>query len=192
MYYPIQAVVARVSWSNERQRRPSVVADDPSGYMTGEAGNAIKTVWGADIEQLSVEQGPFELGAAWSTEAGHRAPVRYVIHTAAMFGENASSAELVGSATASALFESERLRLISVAFTALGTGAARLPVVTCGEAMAAAVRRYLGVPSRVRTIEQLVFVLWGSEALREFSRGFRSGVDGDGESTGGDSAGASD
>lgn len=101
-------------------------------------------------------------GEAVVTGAG-RPPARHVIHAAVMrqFLPR-TSADAIGRATASALARAEEIGAKRVAFPALGTGVAGLPVEDCARVMVAAVRAHSGA------LEEVVFAVRGDDAVRAF------------------------
>jgi serine/threonine-protein kinase len=149
-----------------------VSGDDPVGRMRGDVASAIKQAAGREIEDESISKGPFELGSAWSTGAGHLGPQpRHIIHVAAMDTDMKTKAETVSTATRAALREAESLQVRSIAYPAFGTGVAGFPFVDSGEAMMKGLVQHFS--ERPSTIEEVVFVLYGKDAMDSFLQGLR-------------------
>ncbi|MDQ3690232.1 MAG: macro domain-containing protein [Chloroflexota bacterium] len=141
-------------------------------WMGGGVAGAIKSEGGESIEREAMAQGPIEPGQAVTTGAGRLPePIRSVIHAATMGPDLRTSAELIASATRSALVCAAEVGARSVALPAMGTGvggfaleqAARLMV---GEAKAFAVRD--------RRLERIVFVVRDDRAKAAFQKALSS------------------
>ncbi len=134
-------------------------------WMGSGVAGAIKAKGGVEIEREAMELGPIEPGQAVTTSAG-RLKARYCIHAAVMGQDLATSPDLITKATRSALAETARLGLDSVAFPALGTGVGRFPVEACARLMIAAAIGHSRVNPRPGSV---VFVLRGEPAFRAFA-----------------------
>lgn len=143
-----------------------VVTDDVGGQMSGQVATAIKRAWGPHVENESRALSPeFKLGTAWSTRLDDDSPVKYVIHVAAMKSDKSSDAGVVLDATRDALREAVDLAVRTIAFSAIATGEAGLPIDECARAMGEAVGEYLDAPGVVR---EIAFVLWGAASAHAF------------------------
>jgi O-acetyl-ADP-ribose deacetylase (regulator of RNase III) len=136
-------------------------ANDQLWMGMGVAG-AIKRAGGEEIEREAMALGPIEVGDAVATGAG-RLPARYVIHGAAMGQDLRTTAELVRRTTRRCLEVADELGLRSLALPAFGTGVGGFDVDECARIMVAAARAF-----EPRTVERVVFAVFGSEAREAF------------------------
>ncbi len=125
---------------------------------------AISRAGGPAIQSESETVAPIDLGAAVATGGGEL-PCRWVIHAATMHPGGDTSAEVIRSATASALAKADELGARSVALVAFGTGVGGFPLIYAAKIEAEEVRRHLGAGS---DLERIVFALRGAEAVRAF------------------------
>ena len=89
------------------------------------------------------------LGSCVATSAGGLA-AKHILHAVSAWKE----ASCVGRATQRALLVADELGVRSLAFSALGTGAARVSMHACASAMMTAVRHHLALgATRLREIE---------------------------------------
>lgn len=156
-----------------------VIGDRPDGAMTSELGTRLKEEWGPEIEDESRTEADKlggDEGAAWTTSSGTYRSVRHVIHCAAMSSDDESSEDLVRVAAANALREASRLRLNTIAFPALATGAAELEVPACGRALAHAMLDHVEA-GEASSLSDVVFVLFGTGASKAFLGGFRHALE---------------
>jgi serine/threonine-protein kinase len=98
-------------------------------------GDALRRRGGDVIEREATRDGERALGECVATTAG-TLRARHVLHAVSAWNETSC----VGRATQRALAVADRLGLRSLAFPALGTGAARVSIETCANAMMAALR----------------------------------------------------
>jgi len=131
---------------------------------------------GEEIEIDSVELGHHELGDAWVTEAGPRAPAKFVIHVAAMDRDKNTSEAILQFATAAALHAAETRRVTSVAFSALGTGSAQHPPEAAGGTIGRAVAEHIRRAEPPSHVKDVVFVVLDKQVLHEFEAGLRVGL----------------
>lgn len=134
-------------------------------WMGGGVAGAIKKAGGNDIEREAMAQGPVEPGQSVITSGGSLV-ARHVIHAAVMGQDLQTDADLIFTATASALALASQHHLTSIAFPALGTGVGGFPMDECARTMMRAVREHAERPTSVRLVE---FVLFGRAAYQEFS-----------------------
>jgi O-acetyl-ADP-ribose deacetylase (regulator of RNase III) len=123
---------------------------------------AIKRAGGEEIEREAMALGPIEVGDAVATGVG-RLPARYVIHGAAMGQDLRTTPELVRRTTRRCLEVADELGLRSLALPAFGTGVGGFDVDECARIMVAAARAF-----EPRTVERVVFAVFGSEAREAF------------------------
>ena len=134
-------------------------------WMGAGVAGALKARGGPEIEREAMALGPISPGEAVVTTGG-KLSARYVIHGAVMGQDLKTDAVLIGSATASALAQAERLGIRSVAFPALGTGVGGFPLEECARIMVDAVRMHAATPG---TLRRVLLVLYGRAAYETFS-----------------------
>jgi O-acetyl-ADP-ribose deacetylase (regulator of RNase III) len=138
-------------------------ANDRLWMGAGVAG-AIKRAGGEEIGREAVARGPIPVGDAVATTAG-RLPARWVIHGAVMGQDLRTDADKVGRTTASCLRVADELGARSLALPAFGTGVGGFPLDECARIMVAAARAH-----EPRTLERVVFAVFGNEAREAFER----------------------
>jgi len=136
-------------------------ANDRLWMGAGVAG-ALKRAGGDEIEQEAMAIGGIPLGTAVSTTAG-RLPARWVIHGAVMGQDLRTDADLVQRTTRSCLELADELACRSLALPAFGTGVGGFPLARCASIMAEEARIY-----PARTLELVIFAVYGSEAYEAF------------------------
>jgi O-acetyl-ADP-ribose deacetylase len=137
-------------------------ANDRLWMGAGVAG-AIKRVGGEEIEREAVAKGPIAVGDAVATGAG-RLRARYVVHGAVMGQDLRTDATLVARTTRRCLEVADDLGVRSLALPAFGTGVGGFPVDECARIMVAEARVY-----EPRSLERVVFAVFGPEAARAFA-----------------------
>ena len=138
-------------------------ANDRLWMGAGVAG-AIKRAGGEEIEREAVAKGPIPVGDAVATAAG-RLTARWVIHGAVMGQDLRTDADKVARTTASCLRVADEHGARSVALPAFGTGVGGFPLDECARLMVAAARAH-----EPRTLERVVFAVFGDEARAAFER----------------------
>ncbi len=103
-------------------------------------GNALRLRGGDEIEAEALEHGEQALGACIATKAG-KLGAKHVVHAVSAWNE----ASCVGRAMHRALLLSDELGHRSLAFPALGTGAARVSLEMCANAMMSALSWHLAL-----------------------------------------------
>jgi O-acetyl-ADP-ribose deacetylase (regulator of RNase III) len=136
-------------------------------WMGAGVAGAIKRAGGEEIEREAVAKGPIEVGEAVATGAG-RLRARYVIHGAVMGQDLRTSAELVRRTTERCIKLADELGLASLALPAFGTGVGGFPLDECARIMVSAARE-----AESRTLERIVFAVFGAEAERAFAAALR-------------------
>ena len=137
-------------------------ANDRLWMGAGVAG-AIKRAGGEEIEREAVALGPIGLGDAVATGAG-RLSARYVIHGAVMGQDLTTRPDLVRRTTRRCLEVADELGVVSLAMPAFGTGVGGLPLQECAEVMVGEARAF-----EPRSLERLVFAVFGADAERVFT-----------------------
>jgi O-acetyl-ADP-ribose deacetylase len=138
-------------------------ANDALWMGAGVAG-ALKRAGGEQIEREAMAQGPIPVGEAIATTGG-RLQARWVIHGAVMGQDLRTSGELVERTTRSVLDVAEELGAHSLAVPAFGTGVGGFPLDDCARVMVRAVREH-----EPRTLDHVVFAVYGDEAREAFER----------------------
>ena len=136
-------------------------ANDRLWMGAGVAG-ALKRAGGDEIEREAMAQAPIPLGTAIATGGG-ALPARWVLHGAVMGQDLRTSAGLVERTTRACLELADELGCRSVALPAFGTGVGGFPLDECARIMVGAARAY-----EPRTLERVVFAVFGAEAARTF------------------------
>jgi O-acetyl-ADP-ribose deacetylase len=132
-------------------------------WMGAGVAGAIKRAGGEEVEREAVAKGPIEVGDAVATGGG-RLKARYVIHGAVMGQDLRTNADLVARTTRRCLELADELECRSVALPAFGTGVGGFPLEECAEIMSREARDY-----EPRTLERVVFAVFGDEAEQAFS-----------------------
>jgi len=130
----------------------------------GGVAGAIVRAGGRSIQEESDRLAPIELGAAVATGAGSL-PARWVIHAATMRLGGPTSADVIGTATESALRCADELGARSLGVVAFGTGVGGFPLAEAARIEVEAVRAHLRSGSR---LERVVFCVRGDEARTAF------------------------
>jgi O-acetyl-ADP-ribose deacetylase (regulator of RNase III) len=134
--------------------------------LTMDAGvaDAIRRKAGERIQEECERVAPIRLGEAAAT-TGVTLKALFVIHAASIRPGETATAESLRLATRASLMRAEEKGIRSMAFPALGTGAAGLSMTECAPIMLNAVLEHL----RARTsLEKIYFVLFDEAALKVF------------------------
>ena len=134
--------------------------------LGGGVAGAIRRKGGDAIQQECNAIGSIPVGGAAITSGG-KLKARFVIHAASMELGGRTEATALRSSTAHSLRIASERGLKSIAFPAVGTGIAGFPIRECAEIMLRECTRHLAGET---TLEQIDFVLYDEEALREFER----------------------
>ena len=137
-------------------------ANDHLWMGAGVAG-ALKRAGGEEIEREAVALGPVPLGSAVATGAG-RLPARWVLHGAVMGQDLRTDASLVRRTTATCLRLADELGARSLALPAFGTGVGGFALDDCARIMVEEARAH-----EPRTLERVVFAVFGDDAQRAFA-----------------------
>ncbi len=133
-------------------------------WMGSGVAGALKRAGGDEIEREAMAKGPIEVGDAVATGAG-RLHAKHVVHGAVTGQDLRTSADLVRRTTARCLEVAEELGARSFALPAFGTGVGGFPLDACAEIMVETVRAH-----EPRSLERVVFAVFGQEARRAFER----------------------
>jgi O-acetyl-ADP-ribose deacetylase (regulator of RNase III) len=128
---------------------------------------ALKRAGGAEIEREAMAKGPIAVGDAVATGAG-TLPARWVIHGAVVGQDLRTNAGLVAQTTRSVLRVADELGAESLALPAFGTGVGGFPLEDCARLMVSAARGH-----EPRTLQRVVFAVFGGEARRAFEDAVR-------------------
>jgi O-acetyl-ADP-ribose deacetylase (regulator of RNase III) len=133
-------------------------------WMGAGVAGAIKRAGGEEIEREAVAKGPIEIGEAVATGAGRLSP-RWVVHGAVMGQDLRTNADLVRRTTRRCLEVADELDSRSLALPAFGTGVGRFPLTECAEIMVSETAAF-----EPRSLERVVFAVFGSEARQAFEK----------------------
>jgi O-acetyl-ADP-ribose deacetylase len=137
-------------------------ANDRLWMGAGVAG-ALKRAGGDEIEREAMALGPTPLGSAVPTGAG-RLSARWVIHGVVMGQDLRTNGDLVRRATRSCLELADDLGCRSLALPAFGTGVGGFALAECARIMVDEARSF-----EPRTLERVIFAVFGGEAYDAFS-----------------------
>ncbi len=141
-------------------------ANDHLWMGAGVAG-AIKRAGGKEIEREAVAQGPIGIGDAVATGGGSLT-ARWVVHGAVMGQDLQTNAHAVRRTTARCLEVADEVGAESIALPAFGTGVGGFPVDDCARIMVEVARAH-----QPRTLQRLVFAVYGAQAKRAFDAALR-------------------
>ena len=136
-------------------------------WMGAGVAGAIKKAGGIEIEEEAVRKGPIPVGEVIETGAG-RLPVKFLIHAAVMGQDLRTNAGIIEKATENSLRKAEELGLKSIALPALGTGIGGFSLEECAAIMIRVARAY----TSQKTLEKIIFVLYGQSAYQTFQQEF--------------------
>ena len=137
--------------------------------MTAGVAAAIRRKAGERIEEDCERLAPIRLGATAVT-AGGSLKAHFVIHAATMQPGEKATADSIRLATHASLMRAEEKAVRSVAFPALGTGAAGFAPAECAAIMLKVVLNHI----KMRTsLEKIYFVLFDDETLAAFEEMFQ-------------------
>jgi O-acetyl-ADP-ribose deacetylase (regulator of RNase III) len=132
--------------------------------MEAGVAGAIRRKGGKTIEEDCERIGAIGLGETAVTTGGNLRAL-YVIHAASMHLGAQATTESLRLAIRNSLLRAEEKAIKSIAFPAIGAGAAGLPLAECARIMLTEVLQH--VKSR-SSLERIYFVLFDDEALRVF------------------------
>ena len=125
---------------------------------------AIHRKGGPRVEEECQRLGPIALGGSVVTTAGNLRAL-YVIHAASMPLGGQATATSLRLATRNSLLRAEEKTIKSIAFPAIGTGAAGFSLEQCAETMIKEVLEHIKLRT---TLEEVYFVLYDDLALATF------------------------
>jgi O-acetyl-ADP-ribose deacetylase (regulator of RNase III) len=130
---------------------------------------AIRHKAGERIQEECERLAPIRLGEAAVT-SGVSLKALFVIHAASMRPEEKATAESLRLATRSSLMRAEEKGIRSIAFSAIGTGAAGLSLAECAPIILKAALEHI----KMRTsLEKVYFVLYDDAALKVFEETYQ-------------------
>jgi len=129
--------------------------------MRSGAGDSLRRRGGDEIEEEAMREGERALGVCVVTGPG-RLRAKKVLHAVSAWNE----ASCVGRALIRALLLADELGLRTLAVPALGTGAARVSMETCANAMMTALRWHIAFGGT--RLQKVTVVLWDEAKLRAF------------------------
>jgi O-acetyl-ADP-ribose deacetylase (regulator of RNase III) len=132
---------------------------------SGVAG-AIKKKGGQIIEDEAVKKGPIPIGEAiWTTGGDLKA--KYVIHAAGMGKDLKTNPVYIKDSTLNSLKRADELKLISIAFPAIGTGVGGFSIEECAKIMLDVIRDYL---PKAETLKTVIFALFDKGSYEVFEK----------------------
>lgn len=124
-------------------------------------GDALRRAGGDEIEAAAMANGERELGTCVVTRAG-RLRAKHILHAVSAW----KGSSVVGRTTHRALLMAEELGARTIAFCALGTGAANITFETCANAMMSTLRFHLALGGS--RLQRVTVYLIDDEKLRVF------------------------
>ncbi|MBL8715952.1 MAG: serine/threonine-protein kinase [Myxococcales bacterium] len=140
--------------------------------MDGGCGAALRAVGGMGVEEEALAHGQQALGACVATSAG-KLRARKVLHAVSAWNE----ISCVARAAHRTLLLADELGLRSLAIPALGTGAARVSVETCANAIATTLRWHLMLGGT--GLSRVKFVLRDASTTERFAEVVEQALRGD-------------
>ncbi len=135
--------------------------------MGGGVAGAIKRKGGKVIEEEAVKKGPIKVGEAFFTSGGSL-PAKYVIHAATMSMDFKTDEEKIRDSCRNALKVTQKLKIKSVAFPALGCGVGGFPLKAAAKIMAQEVLKHLR--DNETSLKEIIFCLYDKEAYDIFNQ----------------------
>ncbi|MFO0553106.1 MAG: serine/threonine-protein kinase [Polyangiaceae bacterium] len=171
--YRVHGCTVRFTQGDLVESRADAIVSSASDTMTMRSGvgQALRVAGGDTIEHEAKAHGRQPLGSCVATRAG-RLSARHVLHAVSAWRE----ASCVGRATQRALLLADELGHRSLAFAALGTGAAKVSVETCASAMMTALVQHLALGgTHLRDVEIVMLDPRSFETYREVAAGVLHG-----------------
>ncbi|MCX8094410.1 MAG: macro domain-containing protein [Candidatus Goldbacteria bacterium] len=140
-------------------------------YMGAGVAGALKAHGGIEIEKEAIKKGPIPIGSAIETGAG-RLKARYVIHAAVMGMDFNTNEIYIRDATKNSLILSEKLKISSISFPALGTGVGEFPIPKCAEIMFDEIKKF--DKTDPVHLKRVIFYLFTKKAYNDFEEVFRN------------------
>jgi len=135
--------------------------------MGGGVAGAIKRAGGKEIEEEAVRRGPIKIGSAVATSAG-KLKAKYVIHTPTMELDFKTDEKKVRLAMIAALKKAEELKVMSIAFPALGTGVGGLPKDLAAKIMIEELKKHLD--SGGSSLKRVIFADINADQVEFFKK----------------------
>jgi len=139
-------------------------------WMGSGVAGAIKAKGGIEIEEDAIAKGPINVGDAIESTAG-KLPYKYIIHAAGMGQDLKTDQKIVYNTTVNSLHLTNKLKLKSIAFPAIGTGVGGLSLDKCAEVMLQAVYDF---ENKFTVLETIQFVLFDKSAYDAFIRAYKA------------------
>lgn len=136
--------------------------------MGGGVAGAIKLKGGQVIEDEAVKLGPIKCGEAVATSAG-KLPARFVIHAATMGMDFKTDEVKIRDSARNSLKKAQELKILSIAFPALGCGTGGFPLLASAKIMAQEVLKILR--EQESGLKEIIFCLYDQEAYDVFNKG---------------------
>ncbi len=140
--------------------------------LGGGVSGAIRRVAGPAVQDECHKIGTIPLGTAVATTGG-QLKAKWIIHAAVNPLGLWADPKSVRNATRATLRKAEELKLRSLAFPAIGTGAGALPVERCADILIEEVQRHCAGET---SIEEVMFVLYDEKPYAIFEERFKQKV----------------
>jgi O-acetyl-ADP-ribose deacetylase len=150
----------------EQETEAIVNAANNHLWMGAGVAGAIKRKGGEDIEREAVALGPIDVGGAILTSGG-TLKATHVIHAAVMGQDLHTDAGKITSAMKNSLQLSERHKIVSLSYPALGTGVGGFSVFHCAKIMITEAIDFLQSATHVRLVR---FVLFDQQTYDAFEQ----------------------
>ncbi len=167
----VELVVADIAAANAEAIVSS--ANYEMKMQTGVAA-ALRKAGGDEIEAEAMKGGEQPLGSCLATGAG-KLKARHVLHAVSAWNE----ASCVGRAVHRALLLADELGAKTLAFPALGTGAARVSLETCAHSMTTALRWHIALGGT--RLQHVTFYLGDESKLQTFRGVVEEGLRSEGD-----------
>ncbi len=132
--------------------------------MGGGVSLNIRKKGGFEIEKEAMKKGPIKKGEAIFTN-GWKLPSKYVIHTATMEMNFKSDYKTIEKCMENTLNLSEKMKIKSVSFPALGCGTGKLKLENVSKIM---IEKVMGFLSKKMFLEEINFILYKKNDFEKF------------------------
>lgn len=140
-------------------------------YMRAGIAGALKARGGIEIEKEAIKKGPVSTGGAIETGAG-RLNAKYIIHAVVMGEDFKTNDKFISDATKNTLLLAEKLKIQSISFPALGTGAGKFPITDCAKIMFEEIKNFDATEPVY--IKRVLFYLFTKKAYDDFENIFKN------------------
>jgi len=132
--------------------------------MGGGVALKIKKKGGLEIEEEAKKKSPIKKGEAIFTK-GRKLPSKYVVHTATMNMDFKTDYKTIEKCLESSLNLTEKIKIKSISFPALGCGTGKLEIKKVAEIMIEKLLKFL---SKKTNLEEINFILYKKSDFEKF------------------------